>query len=218
MPGGVSSPVRAFGAVGGTPLVIARARGATLVDVDGREYVDFVGSWGPLILGHAHPSVVEAVEAAARTERPSARLRVRDRARRGRGRALSRHRAGALRLLGHRGRDERRTPRARRDRPRARRQVRGLLPRPRRRAAGRRRLGPRDVRPALVAGVPTAFAALTASLPLDDEAAVEALFAAHGRRDRGRRDRAGARERRPAAAAARVPARLRALRRRTARC
>ncbi len=63
-PGGVDSPVRAFGAVGGTPLVIREARGATIVDVDGREYVDFVGSWGPLILGHAHPKVVEAVAAA----------------------------------------------------------------------------------------------------------------------------------------------------------
>jgi len=63
-PGGVDSPVRAFGAVGGTPLVIREARGATIVDVDGREYLDFVGSWGPLILGHGHPKVVEAVEAA----------------------------------------------------------------------------------------------------------------------------------------------------------
>ena len=63
-PGGVDSPVRAFGAVGGTPLVIREARGATIVDVDGRKYVDFVGSWGPLILGHAHPKVVEAVAAA----------------------------------------------------------------------------------------------------------------------------------------------------------
>ncbi|HEX6995845.1 MAG TPA: glutamate-1-semialdehyde 2,1-aminomutase [Gammaproteobacteria bacterium] len=63
-PGGVDSPVRAFGAVGGTPLVIREAHGATIVDVDGREYVDFVGSWGPLILGHAHPKVVEAVAAA----------------------------------------------------------------------------------------------------------------------------------------------------------
>lgn len=65
-PGGVDSPVRAFGAVGGTPLVIREARGATIVDVDGREYLDFVCSWGPLILGHAHPKVVEAVEAACR--------------------------------------------------------------------------------------------------------------------------------------------------------
>jgi glutamate-1-semialdehyde 2,1-aminomutase len=65
-PGGVNSPVRAFGSVGGTPLVIRSAAGALIVDVDGREYLDFVGSWGPLILGHAHPKIVAAVEAACR--------------------------------------------------------------------------------------------------------------------------------------------------------
>src|SRR5262245_18481361 len=65
-PGGVNSPVRAFGSVGGTPLVIRSASAATVVDVDGREYLDFVGSWGPLILGHAHPKIVAAVEAACR--------------------------------------------------------------------------------------------------------------------------------------------------------
>jgi glutamate-1-semialdehyde 2,1-aminomutase len=66
MPGGVSSPVRAFRAVGGAPPVIASARGAEIVDTAGRRYVDLVGSWGPLILGHAHPAVVEAVARAAR--------------------------------------------------------------------------------------------------------------------------------------------------------
>jgi glutamate-1-semialdehyde 2,1-aminomutase len=65
LPGGVSSPVRAFGAVGGTPPVIASASGSEIIDVDGRSYLDFVGSWGPLILGHAHPDVVEAVSTAA---------------------------------------------------------------------------------------------------------------------------------------------------------
>ena len=65
-PGGVSSPVRAFGSVGGTPLVIRSAAGALITDSDGREYLDFVGSWGPLILGHAHPKIVAAVEAACR--------------------------------------------------------------------------------------------------------------------------------------------------------
>ena len=64
-PGGVSSPVRAFGAVGGTPRVIERGRGSRLWDVDGNELVDYVGSWGPAILGHAHPSVVAAIVAAA---------------------------------------------------------------------------------------------------------------------------------------------------------
>jgi glutamate-1-semialdehyde 2,1-aminomutase len=65
-PGGVNSPVRAFGGVGGTPVVIRSAMNATVTDVDGREYLDFVGSWGPLILGHSHPRVVAAVEAACR--------------------------------------------------------------------------------------------------------------------------------------------------------
>jgi glutamate-1-semialdehyde 2,1-aminomutase len=64
MPGGVSSPVRAFKAVGGTPLFIERGEGAYLVDVDGNRYVDYVLSWGPLILGHAHPRVVGALEDA----------------------------------------------------------------------------------------------------------------------------------------------------------
>ena len=61
IPGGVSSPVRAFRAVGGTPLFIARGAGAQVFDADGRSYIDFVGSWGPLIAGHAHPAVVSAV-------------------------------------------------------------------------------------------------------------------------------------------------------------
>ena len=64
--GGVDSPVRAFRAVGGTPLVIERAEGARLYDVDGREYIDYVCSWGALILGHAHPEVIRAVGEQAR--------------------------------------------------------------------------------------------------------------------------------------------------------
>jgi glutamate-1-semialdehyde 2,1-aminomutase len=66
LPGGVSSPVRAFKAVGGSPLFIERGEGAYLVDVDGNRYVDYVLSWGPLILGHAHPRVVAALEEAVR--------------------------------------------------------------------------------------------------------------------------------------------------------
>jgi glutamate-1-semialdehyde 2,1-aminomutase len=66
MPGGVNSPARASGAVGGEPIVVARGEGAYLWDVDGNRYIDYVGSWGPLILGHAHPAVVEAVIQAAR--------------------------------------------------------------------------------------------------------------------------------------------------------
>jgi glutamate-1-semialdehyde 2,1-aminomutase len=65
LPGGVNSPVRAFRAVGGTPFFVASAAGARLTDVDGREYLDYVCSWGPLILGHAHPAVRKAVEDAA---------------------------------------------------------------------------------------------------------------------------------------------------------
>ncbi len=61
IPGGVNSPVRAFAGVGGSPLFFRSARGAWLTDEDGREYVDYVGSWGPMIVGHAHPAVIEAV-------------------------------------------------------------------------------------------------------------------------------------------------------------
>lgn len=64
IPGGVNSPVRAFGAVGGSPRFIDRAQGSRLWDVDGNEYIDLVGSWGPMIMGHGHPSVVAALEAA----------------------------------------------------------------------------------------------------------------------------------------------------------
>ncbi len=65
IPGGVNSPVRAFKSVGGTPPFIERASGAYLYDVDGKRYIDYVGSWGPMVAGHAHPEVIEAVKAAA---------------------------------------------------------------------------------------------------------------------------------------------------------
>jgi glutamate-1-semialdehyde 2,1-aminomutase len=65
IPGGVNSPVRAFQAVGGSPLFIQRARGSHIWDVDGNEYIDYVASWGPMILGHAHPQVIEALQRAA---------------------------------------------------------------------------------------------------------------------------------------------------------
>jgi glutamate-1-semialdehyde 2,1-aminomutase len=67
IPGGVNSPVRAFGSVGGDPLYIVRGEGSHIWDADGNEYVDYIGSWGPLILGHAVPTVIEAVNAVART-------------------------------------------------------------------------------------------------------------------------------------------------------
>ncbi|MBP90107.1 MAG: glutamate-1-semialdehyde-2,1-aminomutase [Planctomycetaceae bacterium] len=64
MPGGVNSPARAFGGVGGEPIVFERGDGAYLFDVDGNRYIDYIGSWGPMILGHAHPKVTEAIHAA----------------------------------------------------------------------------------------------------------------------------------------------------------
>ncbi len=66
IPGGVNSPARAFGGVGGEPIFFARGEGAYLYDLDGNRYIDYIGSWGPMILGHAHPAVVEAVERALR--------------------------------------------------------------------------------------------------------------------------------------------------------
>jgi glutamate-1-semialdehyde 2,1-aminomutase len=65
IPGGVNSPVRAFRAVGGTPRFIARAQGAYMWDAEGQRYIDYIGSWGPMILGHGHPAVLEAVQRAA---------------------------------------------------------------------------------------------------------------------------------------------------------
>lgn len=65
IPGGVNSPVRAFKSVGGTPIFIEKASGAFIFDADGKRYIDYVGSWGPMILGHANPAVVQAVQTAA---------------------------------------------------------------------------------------------------------------------------------------------------------
>ena len=65
IPGGVNSPVRAFGSVGGTPKFVARAKGSRMWDSDGNEFIDYVGSWGPMVLGHAHPEVIKAVQEAA---------------------------------------------------------------------------------------------------------------------------------------------------------
>ncbi len=94
-PGGVNSPVRAFRAVGGAPPFIDRAEGAYLYDADGNRYIDYFGSWGPMILGHAFPPVVEAIARAARN---SAELR-RFHGRRGRSRRAHR------RLLSRDGED-----------------------------------------------------------------------------------------------------------------
>jgi glutamate-1-semialdehyde 2,1-aminomutase len=65
IPGGVNSPVRAFAGVGGTPVFIAKASGSKMFDTDGKPYIDYVGSWGPMILGHAHPHIIDAVKKAA---------------------------------------------------------------------------------------------------------------------------------------------------------
>jgi glutamate-1-semialdehyde 2,1-aminomutase len=67
IPGGVNSPVRAYRGVGGTPPFIARGEGSHIFDIDGNEYIDYVGSWGPLLLGHRHPAIVEAVRQALET-------------------------------------------------------------------------------------------------------------------------------------------------------
>jgi len=66
IPGGVNSPVRAFGSVGMTPPFIAKGAGSHIWDTDGNQYIDFIGSWGPMILGHSHPAVLEAVEKAVK--------------------------------------------------------------------------------------------------------------------------------------------------------
>src|SRR5258708_6986171 len=65
IPGGVNSPVRAFRAVGGQPFFVNKAKGARVWDVDGNEYIDYVGTWGPAILGHAHSKIIKAVQEAA---------------------------------------------------------------------------------------------------------------------------------------------------------
>ena len=65
IPGGVNSPVRAFRSVGGTPRFIVKGSGPYIWDVEGKRYIDYIGSWGPMILGHAHPAVVQAVQEAA---------------------------------------------------------------------------------------------------------------------------------------------------------
>jgi glutamate-1-semialdehyde 2,1-aminomutase len=65
MPGGVNSPVRAFKNIGGNPIFFEKAKGAYLYDADGNEYIDYIGSWGPMIMGHSHPKIVEAIKTQA---------------------------------------------------------------------------------------------------------------------------------------------------------
>ena len=131
IPGGVNSPVRAFRAVGGAPVFVARAEGAHLYGADGRRYLDYVGSWGPMILGHAHPAIVGAIQKRGRARDELRRPhRARGALRGDALRDLSVDRDGARRLERHRG-DDGGAPRcARLHRARRRREVRGLLPRP----------------------------------------------------------------------------------------
>ena len=65
MPGGVNSPVRAFKNIGGNPIFFEKASGAYLYDADGNEYIDYIGSWGPMIMGHSHPKIVNAIKRQA---------------------------------------------------------------------------------------------------------------------------------------------------------
>ena len=138
IPGGVNSPVRAFLAVGGAPRFIARARGAYLYDLDGNELVDLVCSWGPMLLGHAHPEVIGAVTAAAQhgTSYGAPTLAEVELAE-----AIIERtpvRAGAAGQQRHRGDHVGAPAGPRHHRPGHDHQVRRLLPRSRRRAAGRR--------------------------------------------------------------------------------
>ncbi len=128
--GGVDSPVRAFRAVGGSPLVIERAEGARLYDADGNEYLDYVCSWGAMILGHAHPSVTKAIQdqAAYGTSYGMTSPLESELAGANRERGAV-NRDDALRQLGHRGDDVRSSPGARIHETRPRREIRGLLSR-----------------------------------------------------------------------------------------
>ena len=147
IPGGVNSPVRAFRAVGGQPFFVNKAKGARVWDVDGNEYIDYVGTWGPAILGHAHPKIIKAVQAAAQNgtsfgiPNPFEVTHGEDDLRVGAERA-----EGADVQLGHRGVHVRHPPGARVHRTRQDHQVRRLLSRARGLAAGQGRLRRADVR------------------------------------------------------------------------
>ncbi len=137
IPGGVNSPVRAFRSVGGKPLFIAQGQGSRLFDVDGNEYIDYVGSWGPLLLGHRHPEIIAALEGALEIGTSfGAPTAQRDRSGGGDLRRRAVHRDGAAGEFGD-GSDHVRHPAgARIHGARPDHQVRRLLSRPRGFAAG----------------------------------------------------------------------------------
>src|SRR5712692_6758955 len=132
MPGGVNSPVRAFRAVGGDPVFISSGKGSRITDVDGRSYIDFVMSWGPLVLGHCHPEVVEAVANALDRDELRSLYRGGSRARGASRGSFSLHGTRAARQFRDGGDDFGSAGRASRDRPRENIEVRRVLSRARR--------------------------------------------------------------------------------------
>ena len=141
IPGGVNSPVRAWRGVGGTPRFIVRGQGSRIFDADGNEYIDYIGSWGPLLLGHRHPEIIEAVDKALEARHQLRRAyRTRDRTRRNHPGAGPFDGNGSTGQLRHRSHNERAACCPRLHRPRHYHQIRRLLPRPCRFAAGESRL------------------------------------------------------------------------------
>ena len=173
IPGGVNSPVRAMRAVGREPLFMRAGAGAEIEDVDGNRYVDYVCSWGPLILGHAHPAVVEAVTAAARRGTSygaptEAEVELAEE-------VVARVPSAEMVRLVSSGTEASMTARAacaRGHRPRQDREVRRPLPRPRRRAAGRVRLRARDAGHSRIAGRDRGAGRDTVVVPWNDAEAL----------------------------------------------
>jgi hypothetical protein len=207
MPGGVNSPVRAFKSVGGEPFFVQRADGPYLFDVDGNRYIDYVGSWGPMIVGHNHPKVLDAVIETARnglsfgTPNPLEVTMAETITR-----LMPELRDGAHGQLRHRGHAVGDPPGARRDRAQPHRQVRRLLPRPRRLVPGEGRQRRADLRRADLAGRAEGAGRPDLTLTYNDFDGATALFDEMRRRDRLPDRRAGGRQCQLPAAARRLPA------------